>query len=366
MRLTKSLGVTLLATLATSSQVIAQEDRHVDVMPFLTRVDEDRGTERQAWGLRGAYGWGWGGNWFSEVQLFGTQLESGDYLDFTFPVTDVDPSFIPPSGDTELSGLGFDMVYSFSGRNGYSPYLLGGVGVSNNNYTDSSYFAGEDDTNAFVNLAAGITSGGIGPHGLKVRAEIRYLRDYFADDMDDWQFGIGLSIPLSCPPVATPVYAEPPKEPVDEQPEIINTDSDGDGVLDRNDRCPDTLPGAEVDENGCVVAEQTITLENIQFEFNSAKLTPAAEMSLNRVVQSLRSQPDSQVEVAGHTDSQGNDAYNMRLSRQRAESVRSYLVRGGIDANRISARGYGETQPVASNATDAGRAQNRRVEMRFR
>ena len=370
MRLTKPLGFTLISALAASGQVVAQEDRYIDIMPFLTRVDEDRLTERQAWGVRGAYGWGWGGNWFSEIQLFGTQLEHRNFLD---------PALAPPyslanpysdllisSGDVELSGLGFDMVYSFNGRNGYTPYLLGGIGASNNNYKDDSFFAGEDDTNAFVNVAAGITSGAIGTHGLKVRAEIRYMRDYFASDMDDWQFGFGLSIPLSCPPVETAVYAEPPREPEDEKPEIINTDSDGDGVLDRNDRCPDTLPGAEVDSEGCVVKAQTVTLENIRFEFNSARLTPSAEVALDRVVQALRSQPNSQVEVAGHTDSRGNDSYNMRLSRQRAESVRGYLVRGGINANRISAQGYGETQPVASNDTDAGRAQNRRVEMRFR
>ncbi|WP_226664950.1 OmpA family protein [Microbulbifer aggregans] len=367
MRPSKLLGITLATTLAASAQVQAQEDRYIDIMPFLSRVDKDRLTERQAWGARSAFGWGWTGNWFSEVQLFGAQLESEEYRTFDY----LGPGPAPanpylPSGDIELSGLGFDMVYSFAGRNGYSPYVLGGIGASHNNYKKKYPYVGEDETNAFFNVAAGITTGAISANGLKVRAEVRYLRDYFASDMSDWQFGVGISIPLNCPPVATPVYAEPPKEPEEEKPEIVNTDGDADGVLDRNDRCPGTLPGAEVDSDGCVAANQAITLENIQFEFNSANLTPGAKSALNDVVQSLRNQPNSQVEVAGHTDSRGNDDYNLRLSRQRANSVRTYLVNNGVNANRISAQGYGETQPVASNASDTGRAQNRRVEMRFR
>ncbi|MBB5209910.1 OmpA family protein [Microbulbifer hydrolyticus] len=351
-------GIALVAALTTSTQVIAQEERYIDIMPFLTRVDEERNTERQAAGLRTAFGWQTQGNWYTEVQLFGTKLDGDDNNLIAPP-----PLFsgeLYPSGDNEVAGLGMDAVYSFNGRNGYSPFLLGGVGVAHNN---TKFDYGYDETNAFVNLGFGITSGAISKDGLKIRAEVRYVRDFFAGDMNDWQFGFGLSIPLSCPPVATPVAAPPPPEP---EPEIINVDSDGDGVLDRNDRCPNTLAGAEVDQYGCVVANQTITLENIQFEFNSATLTARAETSLDKVVQSLRDQTNTQVEVAGHTDSQGNDSYNLRLSGQRAESVRRYLVQNGISASRITAKGYGETQPVATNATEAGRAQNRRVELTFR
>lgn len=354
----KIAGLALIAAMIASTQALAQEEKYIDIMPFLTRVDEERNTERQSLGLRAAYGWHTDGNWYTEVQLFGTQLDEDDF-DFLVPEP-LDENGLYPSGDTDLAGLGMDVVYHFNGRSGYSPYLLGGVGVSNNS---TKFDYGYQETNAFVNLGAGITSGAISRSGLKIRAEVRYMRDFFATDMNDWQFGFGLSIPLSCPPVATAVAAPPPPEP---KPEIINLDSDGDGVLDRNDRCPNTLPGAEVDQYGCVVADQTITLENIQFEFNSAKLTPRAEASLNKVVRSLRDQPNTQVEVAGHTDSQGNDSYNLRLSGLRAESVRRYLVQNGVNASRITARGYGETQPVASNATEAGRAQNRRVELTFR
>jgi OOP family OmpA-OmpF porin len=157
-----------------------------------------------------------------------------------------------------------------------------------------------------------------------------------------------------------PAYVEP--APV----EVRFADSDNDGVMDKDDRCPDTLPGAQVDSEGCVLANQTVTLEDIHFEFNSAKLTPGARNSLERVVRALRSQPGSNVEIAGHTDNRGNDAYNLKLSRERAQSVRSFLVSQGISADRLAAQGYGETQPVGSNSTELGRAQNRRVEIRFR
>ena len=374
----KTLGLVLVAATVASTQAMAQEDRYIDIMPFITRVDEDRNTERQGGGVRAAFGWQTDENWFTEVQVFGAMLDDNNNNFVNYPtttITNVPPGTagtiasntpyvftgeLAPSGDLELSGIGMDAVYSFNGRNGYSPYLLGGVGVSHNN---TKFDYGIQETNAFVNFGAGFTSGPISDNGLKVRAEVRYFRDFFAGDMNDWQFGIGLSIPLHCPPVATPVAAPPPPPPTQE---IINTDSDGDGVLDQNDRCPNTLPGAEVDEFGCVIADQTITLENIQFELNSAKLTPRAEASLNSVVQALRDQSNTQVEVAGHTDSQGDDGYNLRLSGLRAEAVRRYLVQNGISASRITAKGYGETQPVASNATKAGRAQNRRVELTFR
>ena len=354
----KIAGIALVTAMIASTPTVAQEDKYIDIMPFLTRVDEERNTERQAAGLRAAFGWQTQDNWFTEVHLFGTQLDEDEYK---FPVPQpINTDGLYPSGDNDLAGLGMDAVYHFNGRSGYSPFILGGVGVSHNN---TKFDYGHQETNAFVNLGVGITSGAFSRNGLKIRAEVRYMRDFFASDMNDWQFGFGLSIPLSCPPVATPVAAPPPPEP---KPEIVNIDSDGDGVLDKNDRCPNTLAGAEVDQYGCVVADQTITLENIQFEFNSARLTPRAEASLNTVVRSLRDQTNTQVEVAGHTDSQGNDSYNLRLSGQRAESVRRYLVQNGISASRITARGYGETQPVASNATEAGRAQNRRVELTFR
>src|SRR5690606_27341660 len=119
------------------------------------------------------------------------------------------------------------------------------------------------------------------------------------------------------------------------------------------------------DSRGCASeSAQTLRLEGVTFELNSATLTAGARETLRDVAAALLGEPGLRAEIAGHTDSSGADDYNLRLSQQRAEAVRDYLVSEGVEANRLQARGYGEAQPVADNSTDAGRARNRRVEFR--
>ena len=140
-------------------------------------------------------------------------------------------------------------------------------------------------------------------------------------------------------------------------------DSDGDGVPDVIDACPNTYPGLAVDEVGCPLKAQVLVLNNVHFEFDRADLLPDSRELLSRVAKSLLDQPQVKIEVAGHTDSIGSDSYNEALSDKRANSVRSYLISQGVAAGSIYAKGYGERVPVASNATDEGRALNRRVEI---
>ena len=141
-------------------------------------------------------------------------------------------------------------------------------------------------------------------------------------------------------------------------------DNDGDGVLDAADKCPDTPEGAQVDENGCPAVERRdLVLKGVNFEFNKATLTPESSRTLDEVAESMSIWDTITVEIAGHTDSVGADDYNQRLSQARAETVLNYLAGKGIGRDRMSAVGYGETKPVADNATDAGRAKNRRVEL---
>ncbi len=142
-------------------------------------------------------------------------------------------------------------------------------------------------------------------------------------------------------------------------------DSDGDGVLDGLDRCPASPAGRPVDAVGCPVlfAEKatSVVLEGVTFATGSANLTDPAKVILGRVAESLVGNPDIKVEVGGHTDNTGNPATNLRLSQARAESVRQYLIEHGVAAERVTAKGYGSTVPVADNRTAAGRAANRRV-----
>jgi OOP family OmpA-OmpF porin len=101
----------------------------------------------------------------------------------------------------------------------------------------------------------------------------------------------------------------------------------------------------------------------VNFEFNSATLTAESRPVLDEVAADLKKHPRLRVELQGHTDSAGRDAYNLQLSRRRADAVRGYLVAQGVSAEQLTAKGYGETQPAADNSTESGRAENRRVEM---
>jgi len=139
-------------------------------------------------------------------------------------------------------------------------------------------------------------------------------------------------------------------------------DSDGDGVVDSRDACPGTPAGVKVDSNGCEIVAKVISLDGVFFHTNSAELKGDSYSVLDSAAGTLTSMPNVSVEVAGHTDSQGDAGYNQNLSQQRAETVRSYLISKGVSASRLSATGYGESQPVADNSSSAGRAQNRRVE----
>jgi outer membrane protein OmpA-like peptidoglycan-associated protein len=106
-----------------------------------------------------------------------------------------------------------------------------------------------------------------------------------------------------------------------------------------------------------------ISLSDILFDVNRATLKSGAEANIRRIAAVLQQYPEHQISVEGHTDNTGTHVYNQRLSEQRAASVREALVRGGVDPSRITAKGFGETQPVATNDTPAGRQQNRRVEV---
>lgn len=110
-------------------------------------------------------------------------------------------------------------------------------------------------------------------------------------------------------------------------------------------------------------APQKLVLEGVNFDFDKATLRQEDIGSLDDDVEALKAWGDVNIEVAGHTDSMGSDAYNMKLSRQRAEAVRNFLISRGVAADRLTAKGYGESQPVADNATEEGRFKNRRVEL---
>lgn len=157
-------------------------------------------------------------------------------------------------------------------------------------------------------------------------------------------------------------------------------DSDKDGVSDYFDKCPNTPAGIQVDGAGCEIKVTSTTvnpvrvviteedrrvvaeaIRNLEFDFAKSTIRPKSYPSLNRVAEMLKTK-DFSLKLAGHTDYVGSDAANLKLSKDRAESVKSYLVSQGANPSRIEATGYGESQPISSNKTALGRQKNRRVE----
>jgi OOP family OmpA-OmpF porin len=236
------------------------------------------------------------------------------------------------------------------------PFLAVGIG--------SLKHANVSDSSSAISASMGV--GVIGQFNKHVSGRLQVLYRVDGDDKTlpasnsygDWIWTVGLSFDFggkAAPPPPPP----PPPPPAAPPP---NPDLDGDGVLNERDKCPNTRPGAVVDLDGCEV-EAVISLDGVYFDFDKATLKPEAMSVLNQAAALLDKHERVVVEVAGHTDSVGSEAYNQGLSMRRADAVRDYLVSKGVKASRLSAKGYGESQPVASNDTDAGRAENRRVEL---
>jgi OOP family OmpA-OmpF porin len=154
----------------------------------------------------------------------------------------------------------------------------------------------------------------------------------------------------------------------------LKKDSDGDGVSDQFDKCPNTPAGSVVDGSGCVIvfpkadtvaASAVAPYSNIQFEFDSSVLRTSSYPVLDASSADLRSSGKT-VEIDGYASSEGTAAHNLSLSRDRANSVKTYLVNSGVAASKLKVKGYGETNPIADNSTEEGRVANRRVSFKQR
>jgi outer membrane protein OmpA-like peptidoglycan-associated protein len=145
-------------------------------------------------------------------------------------------------------------------------------------------------------------------------------------------------------------------------------DTDGDGIADMDDKCPNAKGTAA--NNGCPeitkadIVKITYIGSKLFFENNSDKLKVASLSQLDALILILNKYPGAKLSIEGHTDSVGKDAYNLTLSQKRSDSVKQYLLSKGIDESRLTAIGFGETKPVATNNTALGKAKNRRVELK--
>lgn len=402
----------LMLALTTAQPALAQDEdsgdaggsesalsgRHYYVSPMFsfTRSDKDRGTDD---GLGG-------------IISVGKKVTSGMTLELTGFYSSMDPAS-GTGGSVDLKGAGVGaMIFPFNSSPNFFAVLALMYGAVDNhpgpipNYRTTVFDAGVGYLYAFNR------------HVL-LRTEARYRTDQHdrkeaginggSKAFTDGLLNVGLVFPLG----VTPLPAEEEEVEMVEAEPLGELDSDGDGVPDSRDQCPDTpagmvvndigcpldsdgdgvsdhldecpntpagakvlangcalvddcrtpRPGEQVDENGCAV-EKSFVLRGVKFEFDSDRLTQTALQILNEVAETLQAYGHVDVELEGHTDSIGTDAYNLGLSERRANTVKTYLVGRGVEARRMTPVGYGESQPIADNETEEGREENRRVELR--
>ncbi len=275
-------------------------------------------------------------------------------------------------GDTDVNQYYLDGLYYFKPMTAkWQPFAVLGVGHAE--------FEGKLNDSQETQANAGIGVRYALDENWSLRGDVRGL--YGMDD-NTWDslvnIGISYAFGGSSAPAAAPVEADTDQDGVpDSRDNCPNTpagapvdangcalDSDEDGVPDYRDQCPDTPKGRKVDDNGCKLALiKDISMNlSVNFATNSAEVSGKID-NIDEVVKFLKTYPEVPVEIAGHTDDTGSAEYNKNLSQRRADSVRNILVNDyGIAEDRITAMGYGEEQPTASNETAEGRAANRRVE----
>ena len=277
-------------------------------------------------------------------------------------------------------GVSLDLRRHFiaEGRN-WNPYILMGLGYQRaeqeyNNFPNPDSPAQREDGHLAGKFGLGLL-GDLGRVGIRTELAARFDMDGGAcetategcndsgnSNFTDVLASVGVVIPLGPEPMA-------PVGPAPVAPNCADSDSDGDGVNDCDDKCPGSQAGQTIGPDGCPVPV-SIDLKGVNFDFDKSTLRPDAVAILNEAIEILKRYPDLKVEVAGHTDSIGSDAYNQKLSERRAKTVYDYLTSNGIDAGRlVGPVGYGESRPIAPNTNPdgsdnpEGRALNRRTEL---
>jgi len=269
-------------------------------------------------------------------------------------------------------------VHDFGAFGLFKPFVTGGIaGVQED-------VLGDKHTHFGINAGVG-TLVSLPWYGLALRAEASALAQDNGKRSDpankdllaDYRVMLGLQVPLMWAGAAISDGAATPVEACELA--VVDTttgrrdcaaDSDHDGVADGVDQCPGTNPGAAVNELGCPLAPVAAavpppppvafnTPQPVYFATNEAIIDDASKVKLDEAAAYLGSDPDARIQITGHADNRGSEAYNIVLASQRAEAVRQYLLGKRIDASRLSTLSYGEFNPPASNKTESGRSLNR-------
>lgn len=311
-----------------------------------------------------------------ELLSLGLEYRYGKHWAAEINVMDSNPEFRQSSSDLDLTQYGIDGIYYFNAgdQNKFEPYGVIGAGHAD---FDGNQFS-QQETQARIGVGVRYA---LSQHwSLKADTRLLYGID---DDTRDGLLTIGLSYAFdggrnTAPVPAKAMPADGDRDGVvDSLDQCLSTpmgvtvdasgcalDTDGDGVADYRDQCPGSPVGREVDDKGCkFVLKRTEEVSlNVVFATNSSVVAPESFAEIERVARFLSKYSNVDAVIEGHTDDTGAASYNESLSQRRADAVMKVLIeRFNIAANRLSAKGYGESQPIASNQTREGRQANRRV-----
>jgi len=251
------------------------------------------------------------------------------------------------SGDADLDFYRLGLNYHFNQINGWQPYLAFGTGYVDQ---EAAGFA-NDETEHTLDVGLGLKR--MLNDKWMLRGDYKLINGEDVHGFDNaLSFGIAYTFG---------------KRASASRPSTSSTmmDSDNDGVPDSSDACRNTPAGIQVDSRGCPIMELTQRRQEllVNFDYDRSEVKPQYDSEIKDFAEFMEVYVNTNVVIEGHTDSRGSDAYNQALSERRANAVRDELVNeNGIAAERVSTVGYGESRPVSSNNTDAGRAQNRRIE----
>ena len=280
---------------------------------------------------------------------FNLQDSMIDQVELGFLRSTEDVDYSGGTRDTGITRVFTNLVKEYDLNSAISLYALAGVGVE----IFDDEFAGNEDS-PFGNYGAGIKYKIADQFALK--ADVRHLIETDHGD-NNLLYNIGFAIPFGEVSKPAPVVVEPVVVVPAPKPKAAPKDSDNDGVIDALDQCPNTMAGAKVDSVGCM----TLVNLDINFDTNSAVIKNGYNPKIAQFASMLNQNPKLSATIEAHTDSDGSNAYNQKLSERRAASTVEALKALKVNPAKIKAVGYGETKPVASNATKEGKAENRRV-----
>ena len=342
MKLNATLRLVAGAVLAASSlSVLAQGQGAVDVDVFGQRYFPDSSRNVTDGDLYGASV----GYYLTDDVSLG--LSYGEYHNMSSDNT------FPGIGHKEIKGSlsTLNATYNFgTAGDALRPFISSGV--SHQSLSNVPARTGRDRT-TFVDVGTGVKY--FITENLFARASVDGM--YGLDTGEtEWMAGLGVGVNFG----GAGKKVEPAPAPVAD----VCTDSDNDGVCDNLDKCPDTPANVTVDANGCPAVAEVVRVElDVKFDFDKSVVKQESYAEIKSVADFMKQYPQTTTTVEGYTDSVGTDAYNQKLSERRANAVREVLVQQyGVEAERVNAVGHGENDPIADNATDAGRALNRRVE----